>query len=135
MVAIFKPKSKIDVDYSFVEKDRPNQPPSPSIPSLELINSSIDDLARGAAKLDVLDFIVPAGLKVACPEDEIGFFNLIITEHIILFMTQESNKYAHRSFDLIKYQEYQLISKTELNQFLAMIIYMGICNLPLYEIY
>ncbi len=68
VVAIFLPNSEIGIDYLFVRENRLNQPPSPSMPSREPINSSIDGWMRGAAKLNVLDFIIPMGLKDVSPQ-------------------------------------------------------------------
>jgi hypothetical protein len=50
-------------------------------------------------------------------------------------MTQESNRYAKLKLSEEEYSAWAPISINEIKKFILLIMYMGICKLPTYELY
>lgn len=94
-----------------------------------------DPWCLGEKALAVSSFTGVSELKKPLPENELGFLRLFITEFLVKFLTQESNRYARKIMSETEFSSYELISVVEMNRFICILIYMGIDDKPTFEHY
>ena len=131
----FIPNSELDsIDESLIGVDLSVRQEN-SINTVENVISTSELWIEGSIDLETRPYNEITGLKVPIPDSEIGFFKLLMTDYIFKYLVKESNKYAHSSMNEQDKLEFKLINITEMKKFISLIIYMGICKLPTYEMY
>lgn len=134
----FIPDSELDPDTTYVmsaisEENLTKKPKKTRIKKVKAVIT--DPWSLGLNNLPVSNFLTHTGLKVPVPTNELGFFRLFITEYIVSYMVQESNRYAQQILGEEEYNNFTMISIEDMNKFMCLLIYIGICDLPSYEMF
>lgn len=66
---------------------------------------------------------------------EIGVFKLFITEYIISYMVQETNRYAKKTLGDAAFESFEIIYITGMTRFICLIIFIGINDHSSYDLY
>lgn len=134
----YTPNSENDIDQTLIGEDPivvTSQGRKRSKRSLNVEELKLDAWNIGSTEIPVLPFNTQSRLKVTMPTSELGFFRLFITEYIISYMVQESNRYAKIILGEEEFQNFSKITIEEMNNFISLIIFFGINKLPSYELY
>lgn len=94
-----------------------------------------DEWVSGGISLLNPSFIATSEMKISIPKNEFDFLKLFLTDYIIQYIVVETNKYALKCLDEENFKLFSLVTVDEMNMFICLIIYMGICDLPSYDMY
>lgn len=132
------PNSENDIDETLIGEDNQTSGTLISVsngttPLIPI--DAVTEWKNGPLLLQVPEYLNVPKMSCPIPTSEMEFFKLIITDYIVIFMVQETNRYAKASMENQIYLNFKLITPNEMRKFISIIIYMGICKLPTYEMY
>lgn len=133
----FIPNSELDIDTTYVGDESIIQ--SSHVKSKKKVKitekKQADVWARKGIEIKTEPYLERSRLLVPLPTNEASFFQLFITDYIINFLVQETNKYAEKILTNEEFLDFILINAREMKHYICLLIYMGINDLPSYEMY